>query len=367
MPLFPINLFSGVTSADTCSANTITTTDTYYLSGSSQIEVGNTAYTDSLGTINAPDGFYVTNGYRQTWGQITGGNGVFSLTGICWDCHFTGYTICIEKCTTFKDCCNPGFIFNVLHELGTFTVGEVYYLETLENYGFTGCATVLEVNVCNPCNPTYSVLDGTEENDCCDCKLNHNFECAEFICEKSIITVNTAGLTPYDGEYVMQGSQGYNNYSYFISQNSPNRVIYFDGAKWCLSDTLGGECLLTGNEPCNGICPDFCDVSDYVCTTTTPNPCDVVDFEALFDCDPTPTSTPTPTITPSMTPTPTMTPTPSATDICGYVLMELTCEIIGPTPTATPTPSVTPQQVECDSQEITTILLSLPFECPPQK
>lgn len=366
MPLFSIDLFSGVTSADTCSANTITTTNTYYLSGSSQIEVGNTAYTDSLGTIYASDGFYVTSGYRQTWGQITGGAGIFSLTGICYDCSLTGYTICVDKCTTFEDCCNIGFTFNILHELGTFSIGEVYYLQTEDSNGFTGCAKVIAVDVCDPCLPTYRVLDGTEENDCCDCKLNHGFECSEFICEETRIVIDTGGLTPYDGIYVMQGSQGYNNYSFFVSENSPFRDIYYDETKWCLADNLGGPCLLSGNEPCNGVCPDFCDIEDYVCTTTTPNPCDIVDFDAIFDCDPTPTVTPTPSITPTNTPTPTLTPTPTSTDLCGYVSMELTCEIIEPTPTTTPTPSATPKEVDCSQQTVINTLLSLPFDCPPQ-
>jgi hypothetical protein len=62
----------------------------------------------------------------------------------------------------------------------------------------------------------------------------------------------------------------------------------------------------------------------------------VLDFNAIFDCE----VTPTPSITPTNTPTPTVTPTPSTTPLCPFINVDVT--ITGYTPTPTPTLSVTP-------------------------
>jgi hypothetical protein len=61
-----------------------------------------------------------------------------------------------------------------------------------------------------------------------------------------------------------------------------------------------------------------------------------LDFNAIFDCE----VTPTPSITPTISTTPTMTPTPSISEPCGGRAINAT--ITGYTPTPTPTPSITP-------------------------
>jgi len=143
----------------------------------------------------------------------------------------------------------------------------------------------------------------------------------------------------YDDNFTLSGT--YNSEPYW-SGSSTSRVIYLtSGGMWCLSDTLGGTCLLEGAYPCTSTCPDLCDTyfSEGVCPTPTPTPtvnCSVLDFNAIFDCE----VTPTPSITPTISSTPTSTPTPSASNPCGGSAIDVT--IVGYTPTPTPTPTVTP-------------------------
>jgi hypothetical protein len=77
------------------------------------------------------------------------------------------------------------------------------------------------------------------------------------------------------------------------------------------------------------------------CPTPTPTPtvnCSVLDFNAIFDCE----VTPTPSITPTISTTPTMTPTPSPSNPCGGRAIDVTISGYTPTPTATSTPTPTP-------------------------
>jgi hypothetical protein len=95
----------------------------------------------------------------------------------------------------------------------------------------------------------------------------------------------------YDGTYYSAGT--YNNRVYYSGDTG---YIYFTGSTWCLSDNLGGECVIVGKS-CNGPCPnfneDFFSSGTCVTTTTTVNPCDIFDFEAYFDCDVSTTTTTT--------------------------------------------------------------------------
>jgi hypothetical protein len=143
----------------------------------------------------------------------------------------------------------------------------------------------------------------------------------------------------YDDNFTLSGI--YNSEPYW-SGSSTSRVIYLtSGGMWCLSDTLGGTCLLEGTYPCTSTCPDLCDTyfSEGICPTPTPTPtinCSVLDFTAIFDCDYVPTPTPTPT----NTATPTTTPTPTPSNPCGGIAVDVT--ITGYTPTPTPTITTTP-------------------------
>jgi hypothetical protein len=147
-------------------------------------------------------------------------------------------------------------------------------------------------------------------------------------------------LDLYNGTYSVSGSSLYNNR--YVFSGDVTGVIYYNSItlQWCLSDTIGGSCLLGGPSPSTSSCPDLWSVifTNGVCntTTSTTSPCDVFDFDAYFDCDvpvtpsPTPTNTPTPSFTPTPTPT---------TDICNYFTGNI--GISGYTTTTTTNPSVT--------------------------
>ena len=96
----------------------------------------------------------------------------------------------------------------------------------------------------------------------------------------------------YDGTYY--SAETYNNR---VSYSGDTGVIYYGNLQWCLSDTLGGTCILHGSYPNYGICPDLCSdlFSSGTCvtTTSTTNPCNIFDFEAYFDCDVSTTTTTT--------------------------------------------------------------------------
>ena len=152
--------------------------------------------------------------------------------------------------------------------------------------------------------------------------------------------INDTG-TNVDGNYEFVGD--YNSKPYWTGNTTPTHYIFFNGNEWCLSDSLGGDCILFGAYPCQSTCPDICEhyLNSGICLTPTPTPtinCDVLDFDALFDCQ----FTPTPTITPTNTQTPTLTPTPSQTEACGYMDIDCSITAFTPTPTITPTNTPTP-------------------------
>ena len=159
-----------------------------------------------------------------------------------------------------------------------------------------------------------------------------------------------SGTDTYDDNYTFNGS--YNGFPYYTGQSGSYVIYYSTGETcWCVSSVLDGTCELFGKSPCLSNCPDLCETfftEGYcaVSTTTTYNSCDIIDFEALFNCDVTPTPTVTPTSTP--TPTPTVTPTPS--NVCNSLNFVATGITYTPTPTPTPsdTPSPTPTPtVDC--------------------
>ena len=119
--------------------------------------------------------------------------------------------------------------------------------------------------------------------------------------------VNT-GVYPYDGEYNFAGT--FNSEDYFTGGSY---FIYYSTTenKWCLSDSLGGSCYQFGPLNSGSNCPDldegfFSVGSCPITTTTTTSPCDVFDFEALFDCIIPPTTTTTTTVPPTTTTTTTI-------------------------------------------------------------
>jgi hypothetical protein len=174
-------------------------------------------------------------------------------------------------------------------------------------------------------------------------------------------------LDLYNGTYSVSGSSLYNNR--YVFSGDVTGVIYYNSTtlQWCLSDTIGGSCLLGGPSPSTSSCPDLWSVifTNGVCntTTSTTSPCDVFDFDAYFDCDvpvtpsPTPTNTPTPSFTPTPTPT---------TDICNYFTGDI--GISGYTTTTTTNPSVTTTTTtvcySASSGSVTFTVVNSLFICP---
>ena len=157
----------------------------------------------------------------------------------------------------------------------------------------------------------------------------------------STYCISNTGLVGADDIYITGGT--YNGDTYWSGQTSGWTIYYYTGVTnyWCLSDTLGGTCYLTGKYPCVSSCPDLSSVYVFsgICPTPTPTPtqnCDVLDFTALFDCE----YIPTPTPTPSVSVTPTQTVTPSSTNFCSIIGIDASGYTYTPTPT--PTPTVTP-------------------------
>ena len=150
--------------------------------------------------------------------------------------------------------------------------------------------------------------------------------------------------------------------------------IYFktETTQWCLSNTLGGNCLLSGKSPCTSECPDLFGTyfSTGICLTPTPTPtnnCSVLDFESFFDCSPISYLTPTPTST--TTPTPTQTPT--STNYCNILNVDADIVSISSTPTPTPTPTPTssrPVTRNCSFEgDVTFNTVNVNINCPISK
>jgi len=211
-----------------------------------------------------------------------------------------------------------------------------YYQDCFQyvSYGDTPPSSPYVTDVAFKMPPNYS---GSSSGDC----LNI-CPCDPYPCDTNYCITGTG--TDFDGNYEYGGQ--FSGNSYWTGDTTPTYYIYNNGDEWCLSTSLGGTCLMVGAYPCTSTCPDICEhyLIEGVCPTPTPTPtinCDVLDFEALFDCE----FTPTPTNTPTQTQTPTMTPTPSQTEPCGYMDIDVSISAYTPTPTPTPTmtPSPTPQ------------------------
>lgn len=247
----------------------------------------------------------------------------------------------------------------------SFVSGDTFCLDAFDctsGVTLSGCYTLVNVNSDLGFPEfnyiTYPLYSGASVSSCTGtCACSSASPCSEIYCIRYTDS-------SYDGQYTYAGS--YSGYSYWTGDTTPTYYIYNDGDGWCLSDTLGGICLLSGKFPCISQCPDLCDsffgLGCYTTTTTT-SPCNVFDFDALFNCD-----VPTPSPTPTPTPTPTVTVTPSPTDICSVLRVEIVVvtQTVSPTPTQTPTPTPSPTvTTNCNfSGDVTYTLINGIVDCP---
>jgi hypothetical protein len=175
----------------------------------------------------------------------------------------------------------------------------------------------------------------------------------------------------YNGNYESAGT--YNSRIYYSGDGITSAVIYHTGSFWCLSNTLGGTCLLRGSNPCNSQCPDISanDFSGGICPTPTPTPidCSIFNFNAYFDCDWEPLPTPTPSVAcddvnfiiDSIGVTPT--PTPSGNFCSGVGINFSLSGFTSTTPTVTLTPSVTLTRTVSIGGSVTFPMLDETFSC----
>ena len=175
----------------------------------------------------------------------------------------------------------------------------------------------------------------------------------------------------YNGNYESAGT--YNSRIYYSGDGITSAVIYHTGSFWCLSDTLGGTCLLRGSNPCNSQCPDISanDFEGGICPTPTPTgvDCSIFNFNAYFDCDWEPLPTPTPSIAcddvnfiiDSIGVTPT--PTPSGNFCSGVGINFSLSGFTSTTPTVTLTPSVTLTRTVSIEGSVTFEMLDETFSC----
>jgi len=192
-------------------------------------------------------------------------------------------------------------------------------------------------------------------------------------CSNNIYCFNTtlSTLTGYTGNYTVAGN--YNTKQYYSGNSVTTSFIYYTGTYWCLSNSLGGVCVLQGATPCKSTCPDISatDFTVGICPSPTPLPvdCTTFDFNAYFDCDWEPIPTPTLTIpcddvdfnitSFGVTPTPT-----SSGNFCSDT--GLSFSLIGYTPvvpTVTLTPSVTLTNTVPVAGQVTFNMLENTFTC----
>lgn len=290
---------------------------------------------------------------------------------ICVDTNFPydGITVTASACTvpicysaaTLADCCTGEIFFALVDQntaSGDPAVGVVYRFNNRSYYfirfggpggpylGLPDYGTCEKANEAHPCvtptptitsspflTPTMTPTPSTTPLTCPD---------TDFCLRSSF-----SGLSDYNGTYFSAGT--YNGRIYYSGDGITTAYIYqYTGVTesyWCLSDTLGGTCILQGASPCYSACPDISGefFSGGICPTPTPSPadCTTLNFTAYFDCDYEPIPTPTPSVPCSLVDFDMtgigVTPTPSPNPVCSTSLI---FSLSGYTaPTATPPPS----------------------------
>jgi hypothetical protein len=298
----------------------------------------------------------------------------------------------------FEDCNDSTNLFRFENIPGTLTEGYVYSIAG--GTGFTGFAKVITYAEEGPIYSTNSVVFMGGETQCPTPTPTNTPESspnptptptptpteevfpmlysAPSGCGYSEFCFYThlPTLSGYSGNYTEYST--YNDAPTYSGDGTSTGVIYYNSgiteSYWCLSSSIGGECLLRGASPCYSDCPDIAanDFYSGVCPTPTPTQvnCSTFDFNAYFDCDWEPLPTPTPSVacddvnftvnTIGVTPT----PTPTG-DICNGVGISFVMSGYTPavTPTVTLTPSVTLTNTVAAGGQVTFNMLDETFSC----
>ena len=189
-------------------------------------------------------------------------------------------------------------------------------------------------------------------------------------CPNSVYCFNTTlpSLTGYTGNYTETGY--YNDKQYYSGDSITISFIYYTGTYWCLSNSLGGDCVLQGATPCKSACPDISatDFNIGECPSPTPLPidCTIFDFNAYFDCDwePVPPGIPCDDVDFDLTSVPvTPTPTPTGNLCSGTSVIFSLSGYTQAVPTTTPTPTVMPTPDIPVGGQVTFNMLDEIFSC----
>jgi hypothetical protein len=298
----------------------------------------------------------------------------------------------------FEDCNDSTNLFRFENIPGTLTEGYVYSI--VGGTGFTGFAKVLTYTEQGPIYSTNGVIFTGGETQCPtptptptpDASPNPTPTPTPTPTEKTFPMIYSApsgcgysvfcfythlpSLSGYSGNYTEYST--YNDTPTYSGDGTSFGIIYYNSGAtesyWCLSNTIGGECLLRGASPCYSNCPDIAanDFNSGICPTPTPTQvnCSTFDFNAYFDCDWEPLPTPTPSvacddvnfIVNNIGVTPTPTPTGNICDGIGisFIMSGYTPAV---TPTVTLTPSVTLTNTVPVGGQVTFNMLDETFSC----
>ena len=293
--------------------------------------------------------------------------------------------------TNVTDCNNPLCPESVISALMTkCSDGVIYYFDVDRDTAFPGAAYLYNgecysfVEFSGPGGP---YINSPDFNDCGTCHSTPTptptaystptptptVSVTPVACTYSVFCLRTTlpSLSGYSGNYTSTGIN-YNSKLYYSGDGTTYGVVYYNGTAWCLSDSLGGICLLQGASPCYSQCPDISSnfFSGGICPTPTPSPvnCDIFNFNAYFDCDWEPIPTPTPSVPCDEVEFDYsifgVTPTPTPTYVCSVgVAFSMSGYTPAVTPTITLTPSVTLTNTVPASGQITFLMLDEVFSC----
>ena len=272
--------------------------------------------------------------------------------------------------------------------------GEVFYFNVEEDTAFIGAAYVYD-GVCYSfvefSGPGGDNIGSPLYQNCFDCLAQPTPTPTPYPTPTNTPTVSStppaciystfclsstlSSVINYNGNYDEVGF--YNGKPYYVGDGATTGYIYYVTGSteyWCLSNSLGGTCILQGATPCYSQCPDILanGFTSGICPTPTPTPinCNTFDFNAYFDCDWEPLPTPTPSVACDDVNFDIsyfgVTPTPSPTGIIcdgNAVIFSMSGYTPAVTPTIPLTPTVTLTRTVDVAGQATFNMLDETFNC----